>query len=77
MLRSSAINTGVALKVLPPCGECKRRAVGCQGKCVDYGAYKKRLKESKAAVMARNRGGILTDDYTTERRKRMERKMKK
>ena len=77
MRRGSAINTAVALKVLPPCGECKRRAVGCQGKCVDYGAYKKQLKESKAAVMARNKGGILTDDYRTENRKRMERKYKK
>lgn len=77
MRRGSAINTGIALKVLPPCGECKRRAVGCHSACIDYTAYKRRLKKTKADTMARNKGGIVTDDYRTEQRKRMERKMKK
>lgn len=77
MRRSSAINTGVAIKNLPPCGGCKRRAVGCHSACVDYASYKKRLAEAKAEIVGSNQHEDFIVDYKIENKKRLERKRKK
>ena len=75
--RTTAIAMGSERDIKSPCMACKKRKIACHSDCVDYGAYKKRLKDARAQMMERNRGDIFEDKYKFVSRDRIERKMKK
>lgn len=75
--RKTCVEMAAENRTHAPCKECKRRAVGCHSDCVDYGEYKKRLKQTQQDLTARNRHDIMSDHYKKENRERIERTHKK
>ena len=75
--RKSAIDMASERRTKSPCMECKRRAVGCHSACVDYGDYKKRLKQARQDMVDRNRRDILDDHYKKANRERLEKEHKR